>query len=64
VTLTTDGNDHPVLHCQDPNDPAGVTGYIVYRSPDPAHSKGSWTQVALDVVDADVVAPGSAPGAT
>ena len=34
MTLTTDGNDYPVLHFQDPNQPGDVTGYNIYRSND------------------------------
>ena len=36
VTLSTDGNDYPILHFMDPNQPDQITGYNVYRSSDPA----------------------------
>jgi hypothetical protein len=53
VTLSNDGNDYPTLHFQDPNDPAGVTGYNVYRTPDPGLPLASWTLLGSDISDED-----------
>ena len=51
MTLTDDGNDYPVLHFMDPNQPSQVTGYNVYRSSDAGLPPGDWPLVASDVVD-------------
>jgi len=46
-----------ILHFQDPNQPADVTGYNVYRSDDPGLPKESWPLVASNVVDMDEGTP-------
>lgn len=57
VTLTTDGNDFPVLNFMNPNQPSQTTGFNVYRTHDPARPHGEWLQVASDVVDMDEATP-------
>jgi hypothetical protein len=57
LTLSTDGNDFPILHFMDPNQPTQVTGYNVYRSSDAALPIGSWAVVADDVIDMDESIP-------
>jgi hypothetical protein len=57
MTLSTDGNDYPILHFMDGNQPGQVTGYNVYRSPDPAPPPSSWPMVASDVIDMDGATP-------
>ena len=57
VTLTTDGNDYPILHFQDPNQPSQVTGFNVYRTSDAGQPPAQWPQVASDVVDMDEAEP-------
>ena len=54
TTITIDGNGKPVLHYQDPNQPADVTGYNVYRSDSPV---GPWVLLGSNVVDMDAGAP-------
>ena len=56
-TMTLTPEDYPVIHFQDPNQPAHVTGYNVYRSDDPGVPPGQWRQVASDVVDMDEAEP-------
>jgi hypothetical protein len=53
-TLTIDGNGKPVIHYQDPNQPADVTGYNVYRASNPA---GPWTLIGSNVVDMNAGTP-------
>jgi hypothetical protein len=55
ITLTP--QDYPVLHFQDPNQAAHVTGYNIYRSHDASLPPDQWPQVASDVVDMDAVEP-------
>ena len=50
VNVTLDLNGNPVLHYMDPNQPAEVTGYNIYRSPS---STGPWTLIGSNVVDMD-----------
>ena len=57
MTVTDDGNDYPVLHFMDPNQPADVTGYNLYRSDDPGLPQGSWPMVASNVIDMDEATP-------
>jgi hypothetical protein len=57
VTLTTDGNDYPVLHFQDPNQLSAVTGYNVYRSSDAGLPHAQWSLKADDVIDMDESEP-------
>jgi uncharacterized repeat protein (TIGR01451 family) len=57
VTLTTDGNNFPILHFQDGNQPNQVTGYNVYRSSDASLPRSSWPLVASDVIDMDEATP-------
>jgi hypothetical protein len=57
VTLTTDGNEYPVLHFQDPNQRSAVTGYNVYRSSDAGLPHGQWSSMADDVIDMDESEP-------
>ena len=57
VTMTDDGNDYPILHFQDPNQPAQISGYNVYRSSDPAPLPSTWPLVASDVIDMDEATP-------
>ncbi len=47
----------PTLSFTDPNSPFSVTGYNVYRSPDPTTPPPTWTLVGSDVVDADPATP-------
>lgn len=48
--VNKDGNLNPVLNFEDPNQPAQVTGYNIYRASAPT---GPWTLVGSDVVDMD-----------
>jgi hypothetical protein len=57
VTLSTDGNNYPILHFMDPNQPDQVTGYNVYRSSDASVPAGSWPRVASDIIDMDEATP-------
>jgi hypothetical protein len=57
VTLTTDGNDYPVLHFQDPNQRSAVTGYNVYRASDAGLPHAQWPLMADDVIDMDEAEP-------
>ena len=57
ITLSTDGNDFPVLTIQDPNQQEQVTGYNIYRSQDPALEAGSWDRVVSDILDRDTQTP-------
>ena len=57
VTLSTDGNDYPVLNFQDPNQPDAVTGYNIYRSSDAGLPHGQWPRLADDVIDMDEAEP-------
>ncbi len=50
TTITIDGNGKPVIHYQDPNQPADVTGYNVYRAAAPT---GPWVLLGSNVVDMD-----------
>jgi hypothetical protein len=52
--MTLDGNGKPVVHYQDPNQPADVTGYNIYRAPS---AGGPWTLLASNVVDMDEGTP-------
>jgi hypothetical protein len=54
TTVTLDGNGKPVLHYQDPNQPADVTGYNIYRATAP---EGPWTMIGSNVVDMDEGTP-------
>ncbi len=54
TTITLDGNGKPVIHYQDPNQPADVTGYNVYRAEAPT---GPWVLLGSNVVDMDEGAP-------
>jgi hypothetical protein len=55
--MTVDGNGYSVLHFMDPNQPDQVTGYNVYRSPDPGLPHDQWTLLASDVIDMDEGTP-------
>ena len=57
VTLSTDGNNYPILHFMDPNQPTQITGYNIYRSSDAALPLASWPVVADDVIDMDESTP-------
>jgi hypothetical protein len=57
MTLSTDGNDYPILHFMDSNQPGQVTGYNVYRSSDPAPAPSTWPMVASDIIDMDEATP-------
>jgi uncharacterized repeat protein (TIGR01451 family) len=57
VTLSTDGNNFPILHFGDPNQPSQVTGYNVYRSSDASLPPAQWPLVASDVIDVDEMSP-------
>jgi hypothetical protein len=52
TAMTLDGNGKTVIHFQDPNQPADVTGYNVYRAAAPA---GPWVLLGSNVVDMDEV---------
>jgi hypothetical protein len=54
TVVTLDGNGKPVLHYQDPNQPADVTGYNIYRSAAPT---GPWIMLGSNVVDMDEGTP-------
>jgi hypothetical protein len=54
TTMSIDGNGKPVLHYQDPNQPADVTGYNIYRATAPT---GPWTMIGSNVVDMDEGTP-------
>ena len=54
TTMTIDGNGNPVIHYQDPNQPADVTGYNVYRAGAPM---GPWVLLGSNVVDMDEGTP-------
>ena len=54
TTVTLDGNGKPVLHYQDPNQPADVTGYNVYRAGAPT---GPWVLLDSNVGDMDAGTP-------
>ena len=54
TTVTLDGNGKPVLHFQDPNPPARVTGYNIYRAANP---QGPWTLLELNAQDMDAITP-------
>jgi hypothetical protein len=57
MTLTDDGNNYPVLHFMDPNQPDAITGYHVYRSSDPVPLPDTWPLVATDIIDMDEATP-------
>jgi uncharacterized repeat protein (TIGR01451 family) len=57
VTRSTDGNDFPILHFMDFNQPEQVTGYNVYRSANPGLPQAQWALVGSDVVDGDQATP-------
>jgi hypothetical protein len=57
VTLSSDGNEYPTLHFQDPNDPGVVTGYNIYRSSDASLPVSSWSLLGSDVTDEDGLTP-------
>ena len=56
VTLS-DPDLYPILHFQDPNQPAEVTGYHIRRTDDPGLPKETWPLVATNVVDMDEATP-------
>jgi len=56
VTLSVP-EGYPILHFQDPNQPADVTGYHIRRTDDPGLPKDSWPLVATNVVDMDAGTP-------
>jgi hypothetical protein len=57
VTLSTDGNDYPILHFMDANQPSQITGYHIYRSSDPALLEDPASLFATDVIDMDEATP-------
>jgi hypothetical protein len=57
VTMSTDGNDYPILNFQDANQPTQITGYNVYRSSDSVPPPSTWPLVASDVIDMDEATP-------
>jgi hypothetical protein len=57
VTLSTDGNEFPVLHFMNFNQPDQVTGYNIYRSSDPVSPPSTWLLLADDIVDGDEATP-------
>jgi hypothetical protein len=57
VTMSTDGNDYPILNFQDPNQPTQITGYNIYRSSDSVPPPSTWPLVASDVIDMDEATP-------
>jgi hypothetical protein len=54
TTMSLDGNGKPVLHYQDPNQPADVTGYNIFRATAPT---GPWNMIGSNVVDMDEGTP-------
>ena len=52
--MSIDGIGKPVIHYQDPNQPAEVTGYNVYRAAAPT---GPWVLLGSNVVDMDEGTP-------
>jgi len=52
--VTIDGNGNPVIHFQDPNQPADVTGYNIYRAASPV---GPWVLLGSNVADMDEGTP-------
>jgi hypothetical protein len=50
-------DDYPILHFQDPNQPADVTGYNIYRVDNPSRPHNEWTLVGSNVVDMDEATP-------
>ncbi len=57
MTLSTDGNDFPILHFMDPNQPTQITGYNVYRSDDPLLVFDPSSLFASDIIDMDEATP-------
>jgi hypothetical protein len=57
VTMSTDGNDYPILNFQDANQPTQITGYNIYRSSDSVPPPSTWPWVASDVIDMDEATP-------
>jgi hypothetical protein len=57
VSLTSDGNEFPVLTFLDANQGGQVTGYNVYRSSDAAAPPASWPLIGADVADQDPATP-------
>jgi len=57
VTLPA-GTESPVLHLADPNPPAQVSGYNIYRSPVASAPSSAWTLLAFDALDEDAATPG------
>jgi hypothetical protein len=55
--MTMDGNNYTILHFQDGNQLAQVTGYNVYRSSVASPPPASWPLVASDVIDMDEATP-------
>ena len=53
VTTSTDGNNYPILHFQDPNQPDQVTGYHIRRSDNSSLPKANWPLVATNITDMD-----------
>jgi hypothetical protein len=53
-TMSLDVNGKPVIHYQDPNRPADVTGYNIYRAAAPI---GPWLLLDSNVVDMDEDTP-------
>jgi hypothetical protein len=56
---TTQGSGFATLDVMDPNQPARVTGYNVYRSSDPAADPALWPRLAQDAADMDEATPDS-----
>jgi len=57
ITLSTDGNNYPILNFQDGNQPTQITGYNVYRSSSAAPLPSTWPRVASDIIDMDEATP-------
>jgi len=53
VTLSSDGNDYPILHRMDANQPTQITGYNIYRASDPALLADPSSLFPTDVIDMD-----------
>ena len=55
TTMSKNDTGSPVIHYSDPNQPAVVSGYNVYRASVPM---GPWTLVGVNTGDMDDLTPG------
>jgi hypothetical protein len=57
MTLSSDGNDYPILHFMDANQPTQITGYQIYCASEPGLINDPSSLFATDVIDMDAATP-------